>query len=514
MSNQIIYTDKKYEFIAKGNFGAVYKIVYKNLPYAMKIFFSDVDEENGSFLSRDNLTELHCYSTLKSKPNIAQIVSIVQRPDQELRNILVQVYNSLGSPEMINSNNVILIMTLYQGDLRSYTTKVDFITRLRLSSNILKQMMTGLFNISEKGIIHSDLKCANILYNLENDDITKPTLYIGDFGIASQTICGVDKGSKPYIWSGTVNYIPPEFYLRESFSSVRDIWALAITMLEFVTGDEVDIADKSIKTSENMIRAREEEWITTTRGIEHINVSKILSTYMNKNNLALPYDYNIEPLILILNKMLIIDKNKRSNINDLTNYRLDNEKIRTIVPRRWATELNDKSLTLFHYIKAVVGLLNFSKRVAKPGMFGSEKYYISFINIIDMFDRYLWRHNAANTDNYDIHIKLFVCYITYNTFTHNDINILEQITIAFDGRYNMDDYVAVQKDILEKIGYVIHTCDTYEYVDAVANARKYNNVSLSEVDMLIKFYQTWTDFPPRYSYNVIADKFISFIKKL
>jgi len=68
------------------------------------------------------------------------------------------------------------------------------------SSDLFKQVYTGLEYMHSKGVIHGDLKFGNVLLREDGK-----TIVIVDFGKAQDT-----KKAKSYTYDGAVCYLPPE----------------------------------------------------------------------------------------------------------------------------------------------------------------------------------------------------------------------------------------------------------------------------------------------------------------
>ncbi|XP_077005994.1 serine/threonine-protein kinase PLK3 isoform X2 [Tamandua tetradactyla] len=91
----------------------------------------------------------------------------------------------------------------------------------------LRQILSGLKYLHQRGILHRDLKLGNffITENME--------LKVGDFGLASRleppeqrkkTICG------------TPNYVAPEVLLRQGHGPEADVWSLGCVMYTLLCG--------------------------------------------------------------------------------------------------------------------------------------------------------------------------------------------------------------------------------------------------------------------------------------
>jgi len=100
--------------------------------------------------------------------------------------------------------------------------------KLEEALDIAIQIGTGLQKAHERGIIHRDVKPANIL--LSNDGVAK----IVDFGLAK--LSGQTKLTKAGSTLGTVAYMSPEQAKGDEVDYRTDIWSLGIVLYEMLAG--------------------------------------------------------------------------------------------------------------------------------------------------------------------------------------------------------------------------------------------------------------------------------------
>ncbi|OQE23246.1 hypothetical protein PENSTE_c009G09723 [Penicillium steckii] len=97
---------------------------------------------------------------------------------------------------------------------------------------IARELAVGLHAIHEAGIIHRDVKAANILIHEEG------RLEICDFGVAGVLQSHQDKRST---WIGTPHWMPPEMFAMRGpahhYGNEIDVWAYGCTLIEFATGN-------------------------------------------------------------------------------------------------------------------------------------------------------------------------------------------------------------------------------------------------------------------------------------
>lgn len=89
----------------------------------------------------------------------------------------------------------------------------------------MSQVLHGLLYLHEQGVIHRDIKGANILTTKEG------LVKLADFGVASRTT-GLSKSSVV----GTPYWMAPEVIELSGATTASDIWSLGCTVIELLEG--------------------------------------------------------------------------------------------------------------------------------------------------------------------------------------------------------------------------------------------------------------------------------------
>ena len=88
------------------------------------------------------------------------------------------------------------------------------------------QILNALIYLHSKGIIHRDIKGANILIDVDG------TIKLTDFSTSKKDIDGLTSRSL----KGTPNWMAPEIVLRNGHGPKVDIWSLGCVIIELMTG--------------------------------------------------------------------------------------------------------------------------------------------------------------------------------------------------------------------------------------------------------------------------------------
>ncbi|MEO8597555.1 MAG: protein kinase [Candidatus Solibacter sp.] len=95
---------------------------------------------------------------------------------------------------------------------------------------LIRQVAEGLHAVHAAGIVHRDLKSANIM--LTEDRTGQARAVVMDFGIASQAGNAAEVGLR----GGTPGYLAPELLHGEAATVLSDVYALAVIAHEVFTG--------------------------------------------------------------------------------------------------------------------------------------------------------------------------------------------------------------------------------------------------------------------------------------
>ena len=200
--NRILGSYRLIERIGKGGMGEVYRGEHLKLgrEAAVKVLPSNLVNE-ADFLKR---FEREASSAAKLEhPNILPVYEYGETPTP----YLVMPYVKGGTLK-----DKMSVGKLSQGEITSY----------------LRQMAEALDYAHEQGIIHRDVKPANMLLD------ERGRLYLGDFGIA-KALEGAEGLTRTGVGVGTPEYMAPE-QAQGRADSRSDLYALGIILYQMLTG--------------------------------------------------------------------------------------------------------------------------------------------------------------------------------------------------------------------------------------------------------------------------------------
>ncbi|KAK0833230.1 hypothetical protein LTR73_002318 [Friedmanniomyces endolithicus] len=209
------------ELIGKGGYGRVYKCKKRDTGalVAVKIINIDDADFQEHVLDKDN--------TITSFQK--EVAILQQLKDNNAKNINI-------IHDAFDMHNQLWIVSDYctGGSLRTLmraNPRKGFEEQFIIP--VARELAIAIKSVHDIGVIHRDIKCANVYVNEEGD------IQLGDFGIVGD----VDDGSsKRRTIVGTPHYLPLEMHTAQShqtdeaYGTEIDIWSFGITVYEMATG--------------------------------------------------------------------------------------------------------------------------------------------------------------------------------------------------------------------------------------------------------------------------------------
>ncbi|KAK0784172.1 hypothetical protein LTR91_022725 [Friedmanniomyces endolithicus] len=209
------------ELIGKGGYGRVYKCKHRGtgVLVAVKIINIDDADFQEHVLDKDN--------TISSFQK--EVAILQQLKDNNAKNINI-------IHDAFDMHNQLWIVSDYctGGSLRTLmraNPRKGFEEHYIIP--VARELAIAIKSVHDIGVIHRDIKCANVYVNEEGD------IQLGDFGIVGD----VDDGSsKRRTIVGTPHYLPLEMHTAQShqtdeaYGTEIDIWSFGITVYEMATG--------------------------------------------------------------------------------------------------------------------------------------------------------------------------------------------------------------------------------------------------------------------------------------
>ncbi|KAJ5129798.1 uncharacterized protein N7515_005837 [Penicillium bovifimosum] len=207
------------ELIGKGAYGRVYKGHQKPSGRLVAIKVLDIDSQDYKSI-RDFRDE-------SIKDFIHETKVMKQVKDAGAKNI-----NELIEAVSIHSQLWLVCEYCPGGSVRTLMRATNDKLEEKYIIPIARELAVGLRAIHDAGIIHRDVKAANILIHEEG------RLEICDFGVAGVLQSQRDKRST---WIGTPHWMPPEMFATGGeaprYGSEIDVWAYGCTLYEFANGN-------------------------------------------------------------------------------------------------------------------------------------------------------------------------------------------------------------------------------------------------------------------------------------
>ncbi len=205
--------------LGKGKFGHVFlaeRLKDKKLVAIKSVLKCNPTEEEYKI----NRWESTIFNSLKNI-NHPNVIKAIQRFESEKKIFFVFEY--------INGSDLKKYMKSYQ-----YNKNINSLSNIM---NITFQILKGVECLHKYGIIHRDIKTANIMvnedYKEELKETPKNSIKIVDFGL-SRILGKFECSEDPY---GSLCYKAPELIQHIKYNFKVDIWAIGITLFYIIYGE-------------------------------------------------------------------------------------------------------------------------------------------------------------------------------------------------------------------------------------------------------------------------------------
>lgn len=183
----------------------------------------------------------------KLHPHLAEDANFVRRFKRE-----AAILAKLQHKNIVNiidffeeSNDQFIVLEYIKGFSLDRLIKDRSLIPFDISVYILKEVCSGLRYIHLNNILHRDLKPDNIMISEDGE------VKITDFGLAyrkeNMNI------TNPGTYVGTPSYFPPEQLMGKPLTPASDIFSLAISFVEMLTGKNPFAGEKEFDTINNIL---------------------------------------------------------------------------------------------------------------------------------------------------------------------------------------------------------------------------------------------------------------------
>ncbi|XP_020597225.1 LOW QUALITY PROTEIN: probable LRR receptor-like serine/threonine-protein kinase At5g48740 [Phalaenopsis equestris] len=198
------------DVIGTGGFGSVYRGKFSDgKQVAVKVRLDKTQLGADSFIN-----EVHLLSQIRHQ-NLVSLEGFCHESKQQ---ILVYEYLPSGS----------LADNLYGSNSKNVT--LNWARRLKIAMDAAKGL-EYLHNGSNPRIIHRDIKCSNILLDLDMN------AKVADFGLSRQ-ISQTDITHITTAVKGTEGYLDPEYFATQQLTEKSDVYSFGVVLLELICGRE------------------------------------------------------------------------------------------------------------------------------------------------------------------------------------------------------------------------------------------------------------------------------------
>ncbi|EGC35678.1 hypothetical protein DICPUDRAFT_33056 [Dictyostelium purpureum] len=195
------------DIIGKGGFGVVYKGLHKT-----KGHFSAIKKIK---IIKKKKQQNESQNSLMAEINLLRVLS---------HHNIVRYYEHIPS----SSHSYIIMEFIENGSLEKIIKRHGLLPE-SLVTVYIAQVLNGLEYLHRQGVIHRDIKAANLLIS------TDGSIKLADFGVATK-VSDLSSDNPDDSFAGTPYWMAPEVIQMQGISTACDVWSLGCTIIELLTG--------------------------------------------------------------------------------------------------------------------------------------------------------------------------------------------------------------------------------------------------------------------------------------
>jgi len=212
---------KNLEKIGNGNFGIVFKGTKDKENWALKI----IDKEDMRNRLRNNYNKDDIEEEFKT-----YIEDKIRNEIEIMRICMKNNKNSVQFHELYDTEDeYAIVMELCDGNLQNILNKRNSGFNRDEILDIMKQLNNTFKIMSENKIIHRDLKLENILIKYDDNNKSKFTVKLTDYGVSRKILT---LSQKCNTYSGTIITMAPEILAGEEHDIKCDLWSLGVIIYQ------------------------------------------------------------------------------------------------------------------------------------------------------------------------------------------------------------------------------------------------------------------------------------------
>ena len=429
--------------LGRGTYGSVYLVQKPNgIQFAIKYMYND---NNG--ILKSSLLDIDSILRLRNVPDVINAIGICYQ-----------------------NNQIAFILEAMDSDLFNFINITPVQERLKLTNKLLNTLINVTALMETLNITHFDIKPQNVLVRRSNNVMSNGldiTFKVTDFGLAKPKFgSNVIPNEELY----TIWYRPPEMLAGRNRSTfpifAGDIWAIAITMLEFING----IAPFQGDNIDRML------FLIYVAVNPYIGINNQLQFNLANQNGAITGNIDIRNLVPqkltkqldsaivnMLSRMLTLNPNQRPTGTQLMhefNGSINPDFLTTLYPPIYSRRIHESALEIIIKVGSNLKLSKATILIAIE----------IFTRYLDMIEIDLSVYSKALSS-----LQIAVKYAEEDLFDLSRIGIAYQLVCGS----KCNNMVMQEKDILTKIGFQIYNLNLSQVIE-----RAYSkNIDLTKISL-------------------------------